>query len=88
MEFCKALDDKKGCTNSFFCDISKAFDRVWHQRLSYKFWEIGIKGDLLHWFANYLTDRKQRVVIRCQSSHWGDIKAAYAHGSNASLHLI
>ena len=79
-EFCKALDDKKD-VQIVFCDISKAFDRVWHQGLLYRLRKIGIKGDLLNWFANYLTDRKQRVVIRGQSSDWGDIKAGVPQGS-------
>ena len=35
-EFCKALDAKKD-VRIVFCDISKAFDRVWHQGLLYKF---------------------------------------------------
>ena len=30
-----------------FCDISKAFDRVWHRGLLYKLSSAGIKGDLL-----------------------------------------
>ena len=73
-EFCKALDAKKD-VRIVFCDISKAFDKVWHQGLLYKLRKIGIKGDLLLWFKDYLTDRKQRVVIRGQSSEWGDIMA-------------
>ena len=79
-EFCKALDDKKD-VRIIYGDISKAFDRVWHQGLLYKLQKVGIKGDLLHWFANYLTDRKQRVVIRDQISHWGNIKAGVPQGS-------
>ena len=45
------------------------------------FKKIGIKGDLLNWFTNYLTDRKQRVVLRGQSSEWGDLKAGVPQGS-------
>ena len=80
-EFCKALDDKKD-VRIVFCDISKAFDRVWHQGLSFKLRKIGINGDLLHWFDNYLTERKQRVVIRGQFSYWGDIMAGVPQGSS------
>ena len=78
-EFCTALDDKKD-VRIVFCDISKAFSQVWHQGLLYKLRKIVIIGDLLHWFANYLTDRKQRVVVRGQTSHWGDINAGVPQG--------
>ena len=73
-EFCKALDEKKDI-RIVFCDISKAFDKVWLGGLLYKLHRVGIKGDLLNWFEDYLTDREQRVVIRGQSSNWGSIKA-------------
>ena len=37
---------------------------------------------MLLWFKDYLTDRKQRVVIRGQSSEWGDIMAGVPQGSS------
>ena len=49
----------KGC----FCDISKAFDRVWHKGLIYKLKKAGINGLLLDWLSDYLTNKKQRVFI-------------------------
>jgi hypothetical protein len=45
------------------CDISKAFDRVWHTGLLYKLRKIGIDGNLLSWVTDYLDDRKQKVVL-------------------------
>ena len=67
--FCKALDDGKE-VRAIFCDISKAFDRVWHRGLLYKLRRAGITGSLLSWFSNYLQDRKQRVVLPGASSNW------------------
>jgi hypothetical protein len=32
-----------------FCDISKAFDKVWHRGLLKKIKAYGISGNLLHW---------------------------------------
>lgn len=58
----KALDEGKE-VRAVFCDISKAFDRVWHRGLLHKLSSIGIQGNLLRWFSSYLSDRKQRVVI-------------------------
>ncbi len=43
--FCKALDEGKE-VRSVFCDISKAFDRVWHAGLLYKLKKVGISGTL------------------------------------------
>lgn len=60
--FCEALDLGKEVRVVFF-DISKAFDRVWHEGLLFKLKTVGISGFLLQWFADYLNNRKQRVVL-------------------------
>ena len=44
-------------------------------------YNLGIRGELLEWFRNYLTDRQQRVVINGQGSDWGDITAGVPQGS-------
>ena len=64
-----------------FCDISKAFDRVWHKGLLLKLKCVGIRGSLLKWFSNYLLDRKQRVVIPGASSDWSSVTADVPQGS-------
>ena len=46
-----------------YLDITKAFDRVWHKGLLHKLKAIGISDNLLNWFANYLSNKKQRLVI-------------------------
>ena len=79
-EFCKALDEKKD-VRVVFCDISKAFDKVWHEGIIYKLHCSGIRGRLLNWFKDYLKNRKQRVVIKGQCSDWGIIKAGVPQGS-------
>ena len=76
---CEALDSKKE-VRIVFCDISKAFDRVWHDGLVYKLRRMGIRGPLLSWFIHYLKDRQQRVVIQGSASEWGNIKAGVPHG--------
>jgi hypothetical protein len=67
--FIKALDEGKEIRVIFF-DISKAFDRVWHRGLLFKLKKMGIVGNLLLWFKDYLTNRKQRVVINGKESSW------------------
>ena len=64
-----------------FCDISKAFDKVWHRGLLYKLMKIGIQGPLLQWIKNYLSNRQQRVIIRGQYSEYNLIKAGVPQGS-------
>ena len=61
-QICKAIDDKK-FSYHIFCDISKAFDRVWHKGIVFKLKQNGINGQLLSWFSDYLTNRSQRVFI-------------------------
>ena len=79
-EFGRALDEGKE-VRVVFCDISKAFDRVWHKGLLRKLESIGIKGSLLSWVKNYLSERKQRVVINNSTSSWRDINAGVPQGS-------
>ena len=67
--FCQALDAGKE-VRAIFCDISKAFDRVWHAGLIHKLKSARISGNLLSWFTNYLTGRKQRVVMSGVQSAW------------------
>ena len=46
-----------------FLDISKAFDKVWHNGLIYKLKQNGVAGDLLDTLTNFLKERKQRVIL-------------------------
>ena len=48
---------------AIFLDISKAFDKVWHDGLFFKMRQNGISGQLLKLFQNYLNNRKQRVTL-------------------------
>ena len=64
-----------------FLDISKAFDKVWHEGLLYKLESIGISGNLLNLFRSFLNDRYQRVVINGQHSDWAPILAGFPQGS-------
>ena len=78
--FCKSLDEGKE-VRAVFCDISKAFDRVWHKGLLFKLKSIGVSDSLLFWFSDYLLERKQRVVLPGAASSWKHIKAGVPQGS-------
>ena len=64
-----------------FLDISKAFDKVWHEGLLYKLESLGISGNLLNLFHSFLNDRHQRVVLNGQHSDWAPILAGVPQGS-------
>ncbi len=76
--FSEAVDSGKEI-RAVFCDISKAFDRVWHKGLLFKLQSCGISGCFLNWFSSYLSHRKQRVVLPGVHSSWADIKAGVPH---------
>ena len=78
--FCGALDEGKEVRVVFF-DISKAFDRVWHKGLIAKLRAAGLSSSLLVWLTNYLSNRRQRVVIPGGMSEWSFIKAGVPQGS-------
>ena len=78
--FCQALDSGKE-VRAVFCDISKAFDRVWHAGLLAKLKAAGVSGNIHAWFADYLSDRKQRVVLPGAVSDWTYIRAGVPQGS-------
>ena len=75
----EALDKGKDVPAIFF-DISKAFDKVWHDGLIFKLKQISIGGTLLNWLDNYLDERKQKVVINNVSSSVMDMKAGVPLG--------
>ena len=66
---------------SVYLDISKAFDRVWHEGLIYKLRRCGVSGELLSLIRSFLMNRKQRTVLNGQNSDWGDISAGVPQDS-------
>ena len=64
-----------------FLDLSKAFDSVPHERLLLKLSRYGIDGQLHLWFRNFLTNRKQRVLMRGSYSDWSPVISGVPRGS-------
>jgi hypothetical protein len=52
-----------------YFDLSKAFDRVPHQRLLLKLTNLGIRPPLLNLIGDYLRDRTQRVRVGTEMSN-------------------
>ena len=68
-------------TRAIFLDISKAFDKVWHEGIIFKLKCNCISGNLLNFFENYLTNRYQRVILNGKESNWKSLKAGVPQGS-------
>ena len=81
-EILKAFDCNPSLeVRSVFLDISKAFDKVWHEGLLYKLKSMGISGELYNLLENYLSDRFQRVLLNRQASSWRPVLAGVPQGS-------
>ena len=64
-----------------FLDLSRAFDCVNHKILLEKLKHYGISGIAHNWFANYLENRTQSVIIRGSESDWLPVTAGVPRGS-------
>ena len=66
---------------SIFVDFSKAFDTVPHHILLRKLNHYGIRGNILNWFEDYLTNRKQITIIDHSQSRTLDVTTGVPQGS-------
>ena len=71
-----------------FLDISKAFNKVWHEGIIHKLKRNRIPGNLLRLLTDFLKNRKQRVILNDQSSSWANINAGVPQGSILGLLLF
>ena len=62
-------------------NLSKAFDKAWHQELLFKLESFGIRGKLLNVLEDYLSNRFHRVLLNGSESSWLLIKARVPQGS-------
>ena len=78
----RAFDSTKSLeVRAIFLDISKAFDKVWHDGLIFKMRQNGVSGWLLKLFQNYLNNRKQRVVLNGFPAGYSTIESRVPQGS-------
>ena len=68
-------------TDVLITDFSKAFDKVGHQRLLQKLHHCGIRGQNNRWIANFLSNRKQRVVLDGSQSAEVEVDSGVPQGS-------
>ena len=76
----QSLDDGLE-TRAVFLDISRAFDKVWHEDLFFKLKQNDISGNLLNFITDFLYQRKQKVVLNGQHLSWTNVQAGVPQGS-------
>jgi hypothetical protein len=64
-----------------YLDFAKAFDTVPHKRLIHKLRAYGIRGKVLLWITAFLSNRRQKVVLRSGSSRWENVISGVPQGS-------
>ena len=81
-EIHEAFENPKSLeVRAVFLDISKAFDKVWHEGLIFKLKQNGISGKLLQFFESYLHNKKQRVSLNGFYSDYAVIESGVPQGS-------
>ena len=79
-DWTKWIDDGHNI-DTIFLDFQKAFDSVPHQRLLSKLKAYGILGRYYTWIENFLTNRRQRVVVGDEKSEWETVRSGIPQGS-------
>ncbi len=73
--------DEGNPVDVIFLDFAKAFDKVPKERLLQKLRAHGVQGNILRWIRNWLTGRRQRVVLNGKCSDWADVLSGVPQGS-------
>ena len=73
--------DNHNSEDAIYLDFQKAFDTVPHHRLFTKLKGYGISGNILEWIKNFLSERKQKVVVNGSNSKWTDATSGIPQGS-------
>ena len=70
-----------GNVTTGWADEGKCFDVVCHKQLVVKLEAFGIRGKVLKWIEDWLSHRKQRVVVDGQHSDWLSVISGVIQGS-------
>ena len=72
--------NRSGTTRAVALDISKAFDRVWHDGLLHKLKSYGISGQIFGLISSFLSNRQLWVVLDGKSSQEYPVNAGVPQG--------
>ena len=64
-----------------YLDFQNAFDKVPHQRLILKVKSHGMGNSIINWIEQWLTCRRQRVVVDGEVSSWKSVLSGVPQGS-------
>ena len=67
--------------DAVYLDFQKAFDKVSHSKLLTKMPKYGIGDGVVRWVGNWLSGRRQRVVIEGVASGWEFVLSGVPQGS-------
>ena len=79
-DWTKSLDRGKD-VDVIFYDFKKAFDTLTHSKLILKLESYGIRGNILYWIKDFLTNRTQEVVINQIHSSTQKVLSGVPQGS-------
>ena len=79
-EITKWVDDGSP-VDVVYLDFQKVFDKVPQQRLILKLKAHGIGNDVINWIEEWLTHRRQRVIIDGEISNWKSVLSGVPQGS-------
>ena len=75
------LIDEGSPVDIIYLYFQKAFDKVQHQRLLLKLKAHAIRDGIFDWIEQWLTDRRQRVVVDGEVSNWKSVLSGVPKGS-------
>ena len=73
--------DEGSPVDIIYLDFQKAFDTVPHQRLILKLISHGMGNSIINWIEQWLTDRRQMVVVDGYVSSWKSVLSGVPQAS-------